>query len=115
MTCELFSMPPEAFGACSTGKALDGGAICAMFAATYPERVTGLLLWSGEAAGVADDEYPWAASPSESKAFNELIAERWGDEDVVEPCWPKLGSRSCTRSPRAEAMGPIDAARREQG
>jgi pimeloyl-ACP methyl ester carboxylesterase len=29
------------------GQGLDGGAICAMFAATYPERTAGLLLWSG--------------------------------------------------------------------
>jgi pimeloyl-ACP methyl ester carboxylesterase len=32
------------------GQGLDGGAICAMFAATYPERTAGLLLWSGQAS-----------------------------------------------------------------
>ena len=82
------------------GQGLDGGAICAMFAATYPERVTGLLLWSGEAAGIADDEYPWAASPSESKAFSELIAERWGDEDVVEPLLAEAGLFGSAEDPR---------------
>jgi class 3 adenylate cyclase/pimeloyl-ACP methyl ester carboxylesterase len=82
------------------GQGLDGGAICAMFAATYPERVTGLLLWSGEAAGMADDEYPWAASPSESKEFSELIAERWGDEDVVEPLLAEAGLPAGAQDPR---------------
>ena len=31
------------------------------------------------------------------------------------PCWPKLGSLELHEIPRAEAMGPIDAARGEQG
>jgi class 3 adenylate cyclase len=82
------------------GQGLDGGAICAMFAATYPEKVAGLLFWSAEASGYGDDEYPWVSSPSENKAFSELIAERWGDEDSVGPLLEEAGLHEASNDPR---------------
>jgi class 3 adenylate cyclase len=67
------------------GQGLDGGAICAMFAAVHPERTAGLLLWSGEACGARDADYPWGATAAECRDFLQLIAETWGDEDLVGP------------------------------
>ena len=82
------------------GQGLDGGAICAMFAATHPERVAGLLFWSAEASGFADDEYPWASSPTENSAFRELIAATWGDEDLVGPLLEEAGIPGVANEPR---------------
>jgi class 3 adenylate cyclase len=74
------------------GQGLDGGAICAMFAATYPERTAGLLLWSGQACGMRDADYPWGASVEEIHEFRELIADTWGDEDLVGPLLATAGA-----------------------
>jgi class 3 adenylate cyclase len=74
------------------GQGLDGGAICAMFAATYPERTAGLLLWSGQASGIRDADYPWAPTAAENDDFRALIADTWGDEDVVGPLLASAGA-----------------------
>jgi class 3 adenylate cyclase len=65
------------------GQALDSSAICSMFAATYPERTIGLLLWSPQAAGTRDIDYPWGWSSEELAEFRKLIADTWGDEDLI--------------------------------
>jgi class 3 adenylate cyclase len=73
------------------GQGLDGGAICAMFAATYPERTAGLLLWNGQASGVKTSDYPWAATAAETERFRGMIADTWGDEDLVGPLLAEAG------------------------
>ena len=86
------------------GQGLDGGAICAMFAATYPERVAGLMFWGAQVSGLPDAEYPWAPSPAENEAFRELITERWGDEELVGPLLVDAGIPSHAEDPQARAQ-----------
>ncbi len=81
------------------GQGLDGGAICAMFAATHPERTTGLLLWTGQASGIRDADYLWAMSAEEKEEFSRLIAETWGDEDTVGALLAKVGVPSVADDP----------------
>ena len=83
------------------GQGLDGGAICAMFAATYPERTAGLLLWSGQATGIRDANYPWAETAEENEAFHRLIADTWGDEDLIGPLMSAAGAPSKADNPAA--------------
>ena len=83
------------------GQGLDGGAICAMFAATYPERTAGLLLWSGQASGIRDADWPWGSTAEENAAFQQLIADTWGDEDLVGPLLSIAGAPSKADDPRA--------------
>jgi class 3 adenylate cyclase len=83
------------------GQGLDGGAICAMFAATYPERTAGLLLWSGQASGIRDADYPWADSPEQSQEFRRLISETWGDEDSIGQLLATAGAPSHAEDPVA--------------
>ena len=83
------------------GQGLDGGAICAMFAATHPERTTGLLLWTGQASGIRDADYPWAMSAEEKEEFSRLIAQTWGDEDTVGPLLAVAGAPSYESDPAA--------------
>ena len=92
------------------GQGLDGGAICAMFAATYPERTAGLLLWSGQATGIRDANYPWAETAEENEAFHRLIADTWGDEDLIGPLIVGRGrSLQSRQSGGAEGLGPFHA------
>ncbi|HJX07812.1 MAG TPA: adenylate/guanylate cyclase domain-containing protein [Actinomycetota bacterium] len=81
------------------GQGLDGGAICSMFAAMYPERTAGLLLWTGQASGVRDADYPWAPTQTETEEFRELIAKTWGDEDLIEPLLAAAGAPTAAADP----------------
>lgn len=83
------------------GQGVDGGAICSMFAATYPERTAGLLLWNGYACGGWQPDYPWSTSEAEGAAFLELIAETWGDEGTMGPLMAEAGAPSLVDDPIA--------------
>ncbi len=86
------------------GQGLDGGAICAMFAATYPERTAGLLLWSGQASGIRDADYPWAPTSAENEDFRKLIADTWGDEDLMGPLLEAAGAPTHAENPAARNL-----------
>ena len=58
----------------------DGGALSALFAATYPERTLGLALWSGGVRMARAPDYPWGMR---EERFEERLATRmelWGDQ-----------------------------------
>ena len=59
----------------------DGGALAAMFAATYPERTLGLMLWSGGVRTAWAPDYPWGMR---EELFEERLSTRmqlWGNEE----------------------------------
>ena len=60
------------------------GNTCAVFAASYPERVERLILFTPYARGTRSDEYPWG--PSREEALSELAVARvrWGDREYLE-------------------------------
>ncbi len=62
----------------------DGGALAALFAATYPERTLGLALWRGGVRTAWAPDYPWGLSEDR---FEERLRRRmmiWGDESLGE-------------------------------
>lgn len=66
----------------------EGGSMCALFAATYPERTSGLILCGSFAKRIWDAEYPWAPTPEERKKFFDAISEGWSgvvDIDTIAP------------------------------
>src|SRR5687767_8476757 len=66
----------------------EGGSMCALFAATYPERTIALIMCGSFAKRIWDAEYPWAPTSQERKKFFDLIREGWGgvvDIDTIAP------------------------------
>ena len=57
------------------GAGADGGALCSMYAATYPDRVVALAFWSAAATGLEQDEEP------ENEALNAALERGWGLEE----------------------------------
>jgi class 3 adenylate cyclase len=64
-------------GSTSTG-------IGVLFAATYPERCAGLIIFDPQVKGTRTDDYPWA--PTEAEWREELAAVRagWGERGYLE-------------------------------
>ena len=59
----------------------EGTALAALFAATYPDRTLGLVLWSGGVRVAWAPDYPWGMR---DETFEERLAKRtelWGDAD----------------------------------
>ena len=57
----------------------EGGAISTMFAATYPERTTHLILYGSRPAYLKSDSWPYGITPDElEESISELIAN-WGE------------------------------------
>ncbi len=56
----------------------EGGPMCSLFAATYPERTTALVLYGTMARGTRDADYPWAMSDDQAIRFLDRIDREWG-------------------------------------
>jgi class 3 adenylate cyclase len=61
------------FGCC------DGGSMAAMFAATYPQRTSHLVLFGLFAARLASPDYPWGPTAEARNAYLARLEENWGD------------------------------------
>jgi pimeloyl-ACP methyl ester carboxylesterase len=59
----------------------EGGPMCAVFAATYPERVRALVLYGAYAKrSDPDDDYPWAPTREERIAHASELERAWGED-----------------------------------
>lgn len=56
----------------------NGAMVCAPFAATYPERTLGLMLWTPSARLRWSPEYPWGVREEELPARMERLRNEWG-------------------------------------
>jgi class 3 adenylate cyclase len=57
----------------------EGGTMCMLFAATYPERTSALILCGAMARSTWAEDYPWAPErDAAEEALNELLAPMWG-------------------------------------
>ena len=52
--------------------------MAALFAASFPERTSHLILYAPMAKATRSDEIPWAHTPEERAQMVELMAEAWG-------------------------------------
>lgn len=62
----------------------EGGTSCALFAATYPERVAGLILYGTMAKGTKSADYPWVLSREQYDQWLDLLTTNWGQALNIE-------------------------------
>jgi class 3 adenylate cyclase len=79
----------------------EGGALSALFAATYPERTRALILANSFARATASDDYPWAESEEEWQRHAASIAETWGTGRLLDRFAP-----SAMHDPRVQEWWP---------
>jgi len=56
----------------------EGGNMCMLFAATYPERTAALVLHGAFAKGLWAEDYPWAKTVEQAEEELAMIARDWG-------------------------------------
>ncbi len=62
----------------------EGGPMCSLFAATYPERTTALAMIGTYAKRVRTADYPWAPTEGEREQFLERLEREWGTPVGIE-------------------------------
>jgi len=88
----------------------EGGPMAALFAATYPERTTALLIYGSYARRTRTADYPFGPTAQEHQVFMDSIEENWATDFDVERRAPTLaltaeGRRQFARRQR-EAASP---------
>jgi pimeloyl-ACP methyl ester carboxylesterase len=56
----------------------EGGPMCSLFAAAYPERTEALIMYGSFASRRWHPDYPWAPTPEERERFISAVREGWG-------------------------------------
>jgi DNA-binding winged helix-turn-helix (wHTH) protein/pimeloyl-ACP methyl ester carboxylesterase len=56
----------------------EGGPMCSLFAATYPEKTSALVMIGTYAKRIWEPDYPWAPTQEERETFYEEIQRDWG-------------------------------------
>jgi class 3 adenylate cyclase len=63
---------------------VEAAAMCTLFAATYPERTLGLILYNAYAKGTWAPDYPWASTVEEQRLELEDEVRTWGTYEHAE-------------------------------
>ena len=91
-----------------------GGRMSALYAATYPERVRGLILMETAARGSWAPDYPWGHTPEQLQYWYNQIFESWGGPVWIEAYAPSIQHEQPFRTWWAECLrssaGPATAA-----
>ncbi len=82
----------------------EGGPMCILFAATYPERTRALMLYGTPVRFRRADDYPWAPSDRQSLEFQETVHEYWGQGLVYGALAPHQSGEKRVR----EALGRLE-------
>jgi DNA-binding SARP family transcriptional activator/pimeloyl-ACP methyl ester carboxylesterase len=82
----------------------EGGANCVLFAATYPGRVSGLILYGTQAKWVRSDDYPWALTREQWAAWLKKHMENWGEPLDIEYYAPSRAQDAQLREWWAQAL-----------
>jgi pimeloyl-ACP methyl ester carboxylesterase len=75
-----------------------GGTLSALFAATYPERVTALVLWGSYARALSAPDYPFGVEPDQLGWTKHGGFEAWGKGGLLDRIAPSKSSNSKWRS-----------------
>src|SRR5262245_47770765 len=66
----------------------EGGNMCVLFTATYPDRTTALVLVGCYAKRIRSDDYPWAPEAEDREREIEQTEARWGEPDMLRSLAP---------------------------
>jgi pimeloyl-ACP methyl ester carboxylesterase/DNA-binding winged helix-turn-helix (wHTH) protein/class 3 adenylate cyclase len=70
----------------------EGGPMCSLFAATYPEKTVALVMVGTYAKRIWDADYPWAPKAEERRGFLEEIQHAWGGPVGLEARAPSVAN-----------------------
>jgi pimeloyl-ACP methyl ester carboxylesterase/DNA-binding winged helix-turn-helix (wHTH) protein len=76
----------------------EGGPMCALFAATYPEKTRALIMVGTYAKRRWDPEYPWGPTREASEAFYQQIRDGWGGPVGIELRAPSMAADPAFRA-----------------
>jgi pimeloyl-ACP methyl ester carboxylesterase/DNA-binding winged helix-turn-helix (wHTH) protein/class 3 adenylate cyclase len=82
----------------------EGGPMCSLFAATYPEKTTALVMIGTYAKRIKDEDYPWGVSAEDREAFFDLMRRDWGKPVGIEERAPSMAEDEEFRSWWAEYL-----------
>jgi pimeloyl-ACP methyl ester carboxylesterase len=76
----------------------EGGPMCSLFAATYPEKTEALIMIGSYARRLRDIDYPWGPTRSERDAFCRRLLAEWGGPVGIEERAPSLAHDAAFRN-----------------
>jgi pimeloyl-ACP methyl ester carboxylesterase len=68
----------------------EGGPMCSLFAATYPEKTEALIMIGSYARRLRDIDYPWGPTREERDAFCRHLLQEWGGPVGIEERAPSM-------------------------
>jgi pimeloyl-ACP methyl ester carboxylesterase/class 3 adenylate cyclase len=68
----------------------EGGAMCVLFAATYPDRASALILGGAFARRTTAPDYPWGPTAEQQLAFIDQMEHDWGGSVGIDARAPSL-------------------------
>jgi class 3 adenylate cyclase len=75
----------------------DGGPLCLLFAAAYPERTSALALYAALAKFTQDQDYPWGWTPAAIEIYLSAGESEWGSGTGAEHLAPSLAGDEAYR------------------
>ncbi len=76
----------------------EGGPMCSLFAATYPEKTAALVMIGTYAKRIWEEDYPWGVSIADREKFFELLRTDWGKPVGIEERAPSLATNEDFRN-----------------
>ena len=70
----------------------EGGPMCSLFAATYPEKTIALVMMGSYARRLKGDGYPWGPTEADRELFFEEIRHHWGGPVGLEERAPSVAN-----------------------
>ena len=70
----------------------EGGPMCSLFAATYPEKTLALVMIGTYAKRIRDAEYPWGPTAEQREHFFEVMRKQWGGPVGLEERAPSVAN-----------------------
>ena len=70
----------------------EGGPMCSLFAATYPEKTLALVMIGTYAKRIRDEEYPWGPTQEQREQFFEVMRKQWGGPVGIDERAPSVAN-----------------------